>query len=323
MGRLISVRIGRPFAANGPVSHGREINAANTGLQYAGVSQASLTSVGSGTIASNGALIDRELFNGRVDVTGSNNTFRNCMWVGGALNEFAALVTGSGNTFDGCLIMPAPGVSWYIGINIGDGVQNTVITRCDLSGGKTQVTNYGDNTHLLYSYCHDTSLLSDPTNHPDNIEWYGGNGGLIQYCNLPMGPIQYDGSINIAPFDDPGAPASGLVRSVIGLDIFDNAIDGGQGHLLVDNQSTNGGVVHNVRVLRNDFGGHTNPDTNMSFGRYHLLTNEDARPIVNSQAELDANPDALLIPSSGSDANYWRGCSDLVPDRTGQIALAA
>lgn len=61
----------------------------------------------------------------------------------------------------------------------------------------------------------------------------------------------------------------------------------------------------------------------MSFGIYHLLTNEDARPIVATQAQLDANPDAILWPSSGSDANYWRGCSDLSPDRTGQIALAA
>lgn len=312
MARSVGVQVGSQ-----PITHGVMMGESNTGLNYRGVSRASLTYMpGPQTFSTAGVTIQGKIFDSRIDITANNITIQDCLMYGGSLNEFGFLMANgiSGTTFSGVDIRRDTDLSWYICLQVADGCTNTIITRCNLSGGKTQLTNYGDNTQVTYSYFHDTDLTSDPTNHPDNIEWYGGNNGLIQYCSLPMGPVKYDGSINISPYD------SGISRSVLGLNIYDNFIDGGQGHILVDNQGT--GQVTNVQVLRNLFGGHTNPDTVMSFGIYHTFTDEDARGTVTTVAQQTANPQALLWPLSGADANYWYGCGDLSPDNSGLVAPA-
>ena len=298
------------------VTHGLQINASTTGLHYRGVSEASLTPVsGPVTYSTPGQVISGMSFNNSVFLTADNIVMKDCLFVGGALNMFGVEIQANNIQISGVTVRRAPGASWYICMQADPGMQNTVITRCDLSGGKTQFTNYGDNTRFMYNYAHDTDLTSDPTNHPDNLEWYGGNGGLIQFNNLPMGPIEFDGSINISPYS---------TYVCHGVNILDNFIDGGQAHILIDDQNTGtggtGAGVTNVRMLRNLLGGHTNPDTVMSFGIYMPFTNEDGRALVDTVAQQEANPLAVVWPTSGGDVNRWYGCSDLSPDRSGTIA---
>lgn len=292
-----------------PVTHGRQIDASNTGLNFNLIDPNSLTPMpGYHEFTTPNQIIEGKLFDDRVDLNASGIIMRNCMFVGGGLNKFGIVVLADNITIEGVDIHAASGTSWYTGLFITDAADGTLINRCDISGGDNNSTNYGINTVYRQSYIHDADTLGDPTDHPDNIEVYGGSAEF-DMCNLPMGVEKYDASINIAPYGG---------RSVTHVNIHDCVLDGGQAHIIA---SGGGDPVTNVKILRNDCGGHTNPDTDFSFGIYMLASYWTISGLCETQAEQDASGGVkILCPSSGADANYWRGCDDLVPNLTGQVA---
>ena len=64
-------------------------------------------------------------------------------------------------------------------------------------------------------------------------------------------------------------------------------------------------------------GGHTTP----AVGGIYWALNGD-RPTVETEAQLTSNPNSILFPTTGVDVNRWVECSDLSPDRTGQVVIA-
>jgi hypothetical protein len=308
MARDVSVLVGAQ-----PITHGVQMGESNTGLNYRGVSRSSLTpTLGPQTFSTAGQTVQGKYFDNTVHISANNITVQDCLMEGGTLNRYGFVVDNgvTGTTFSGVTVRRGVNASWYICLQTNPTSSGTTVSRCDISGGKTQFTNYGDNTQLLYSYFHDTDLTSDLTNHPDNLEWYGGNNGLIQYCSMPMGTIQFDASVNIAPFS---------TYSVNGLTIADSWLDGGQAQIIGNGGSNS---VLNVAVLRNKFGGHSNPDTVMSFGVYKACSYWAVQGICDTTAQQSASGGLkILWPSTGPDVNYWYGCSDLSPDNTGQVCM--
>jgi len=304
------------FGTSGTITNGEQINASNTGLTGDGVSASSLTPVsGSVTYGSsfNGQTISMKSYTGTVTISGSNITLKDCKIVVSGMNTFAIDITGSNNKVQNCLITSTSGTSYYEGIAIESGTSGNIATRNEISFAENLITTYGTNVTINYNYLHDASHLSNPSAHPDAIEIYGGGPTLIQYNRIVEVDLG-DAPINAAPYGP---------YTLTGLSVFDNFLDNGQSIFIIDNQSSavpgNAGI-QNTRVERNVFGGHTNPDTVNSYGIYAALANNDGRAIAQDEATLTANPNDILWPTSGANANHWGECTGLTPDATGQIA---
>lgn len=306
----------RPAAATA-ITHGRQINASNTGLNYNGIPESSLTPVsGYQNYSTNGMLVEGKSFNNRIDISGNNITVRNCKLVNGGVDTFGFLVTGANVLIEGCLITSPAGQSTTEPIYIGNFVQNTTVRRCDISRGCQAGSIYGVGAQIVECYCHETSVASDPTQHPDVWEVYGGSNITFLRCWLEEGPQpQFDACINCAPWQASNPSVDNLVVS-------DCWLEGGQEVVLLDVQSATGDIT-NTKILRNDMDGHTNPDTGMSFGIYRALTDYEGRPIYENLAQQVANPSSIYWPHSigMADVSHWVNCADLVPDRTGQIVV--
>lgn len=280
----------------GTITHGQQINATNTGIVGAGIAESSLTPSGSVTFSSSGATISGLKVTGTLSLQGSNITLRNCVVVQGGANSFGLVVDGSGCTVENVTVRPPSGsVSMLSSIIVGG--NNVAIRRCDASGGENILTSNGFGVLYEENYFHGSSIVSDPAGHADVCEVYNGSA-TFQRNRMVMG-MTVDGVINAAPYSG---------QKVDYVRVWDNFLDGGQAHLLIDNQAL---YVHNVEVLRNIMGGHTGG------AGYNELQNNDGRPIVTTAAALAANPDAIYW-GQGADANTWGECSDLSPDRTGQ-----
>jgi hypothetical protein len=258
--------------------------------------------------AFNGQTVSGKLFTGRVNIDANNFTLKECKILTGGLDSFGINVTGNDVTIENCLVTAPPGQSLYEPIFLAPGCRGATVRRCDISRGENLLTVYGAG-QIVNNYLHGVALDSNPAGHPDGIEIYGGGPVLIGGNRIEEGSL-YDAPINVAPY---GA------FTLTDLTVADNFLDGGQEMMICVNQNP-GGFIRNTRVLRNVMGGHTNPDTEMSFGIYKALL-KDARPTVQTEAQLAANPDAILWPTSGPDVNVWGECSDLVPDRTGQTVV--
>lgn len=302
-----------PTPTGGGSAPGEAVNATNTGLAGAGVSAGSLTADPTTTYGAsfNGQTISGKLYTHRVNITGDNITIRDCEVTTGGANSFGIDIAGNNDTVDHCLIVPPAGKSYYEPVFINPKVIGAAVTYNDISGGENLLTSYGAGT-VAHNYMHGASTVSDPSGHPDGIEIYGGGPLLVEGNRIVEGSL-YDSPINAAPYGS---------YTLTDLTVSDNFLDNGQGMMLIDNQNS-GGFIRNTRVLRNVMGGHTNPDTGNSFGRYKALENYDGRPAVQTEAQLAANPNAILWPTSGPDTNHWGECSDLTPDRTGQIVIPA
>lgn len=291
-----------------PIVDGRDVNTTVTGLNYNGVDSGDLVAMsGYHNFTTPGQIIEGKLFNDQIDVNADRVVFRNCMNVGGGDNKIGFNVFGSHCVFEGVDVHAAVDTSWYIGIQIADDAVGTQLIGVDVSGGENNLTNYGTEGYGKYSYIHDASVDGKVDAHADNIEVYGGS---IEFdrCNLPMGTLQEDASINIAPFGG---------RTVTGMDVHDSVIDGGQAHIIAGADMP----VTNVKIRRNFCGGHTNPDPDTSFGIYMLASYWTDHGLCDTQAEQDASGGVLILcPETGPDANHWYGCSDLTPDNTGEIA---
>lgn len=282
-------------------------DATNTGIAGIGVSRASLAAGGAGgTFTTPGQTISGKLFTGNVTLNGDNSTLSGCQIEDSGSSEQVIIVGGNNVTIEDCTILAASG-SFYIGIHCNNG-SGTQVLRCNISLGENLMTIEADSVTVQDSYLHDTSLASNPTGHADVIEVYGGSGHTIKHNTLKQTAALGDSPINIAPWQG--------TTSVNGVAITDNFIDGGNSHILVDLQST--GTIHNVSVLRNQMGGHTDN------GIYSAFQDNDSRGTVETPTAQTSNPNALLWPqlSGNPDINLWEQCTGLSPDKTGQIVTA-
>lgn len=284
-------------------------NALNTGLAGAGIPEAGLVTTPGTTYSTSGAVITGKRFTGRVNVTGSNITFDGCLFNPASGSSLWLVdVTGSGTVIKNSTFRPQSG-SQFIGIIIEGG--SLLAQSVNISGFENNISIYGGSLTIDQSYIHDPSNASNPSGHVDGIEVYGGTNHVFKNSTIINKSSGSVSPINVAPWSG-GA-------SVIGLTIEDNYLDGGNAHLLVDLQSS--GSVRFVRVLRNRMGGHSAS----TFGQYTAFQNADGRGFVQTESALQASPNSVLWPTSGSDLNVWFytvgnpfGYSNLSPDRAGQ-----
>lgn len=287
-----------------PITHGRQIYAGNVGIKALGTDPTKLISSGSLTISTNNAVVEGMSFNDRVTINGDNVTLRNCLINVSGVNAQLLVINGSGALIENCTVRSPDGTSYYIGVSPGPG---TIIRRCDIGYGVNLVTTYTSDLIIEESWLHDVRSLSDPENHEDVAEVYAGSRVNFRRNKMTMAADE-TAVLNVVPWF--GA------SSVDDLRVEDNFIDGGNYHIIIAVQST--GYVRNVRVLRNDFGGHTA----LIVGRYAVLANHLAKPLVQTEAALTANPEAILWPTTGPDVNRWAQCEDLTPNRAGEVVLA-
>ena len=299
-------------AGNGFPNAGQVINASNTGLAGAGVDESTLVPDVTVNYDSsfNGQTISGKLYTHRINISGNNITIRNCKVLTGGLDVFGIDVTGDGDIVDHCTVTAPAGQSLYEPIFLAPGSDGATVSRNDISRGENLLTTYGTNAQIVENYLHDNATDSNPADHPDGIEVYGGGPVLIARNRIAESS-PYDSPLNAAPWGS---------YTLTDMSVVDNFIDGGQEMAIVYNQNT-GGFLRNTRVLRNAMGGHTNPDTNTSFGIYKALL-RDGRSVVETETQLAANPNAILWPTSSADVNRWEETGSLVPDRTGQVVLS-
>jgi hypothetical protein len=286
------------------ITHGRQVNATNTGIAGIGVSSGSLITTGSTTYSTAGQTITGRRFTGPVTLAGNNITLSGCQVETSGSTARAITITGTGCIVQDTTILP-PSSSMQICLYIPGG-NNAVIRRVDARGAENIVTLEADDVVIEDSYLHDVSNAANPAGHRDVIEVYAGARARIRRNRMVMDDDE-TAVINIAPW-------WGSV-SVSDCWVDDNYIDGGNMHFVVDVQST--GTITNTKVRRNDMGGHTNTFT----GRYTALNNADGRARTNDDAAQASNTGSIMWPTTGADVNRWVDCSDLSPDRTGQIII--
>lgn len=291
--------------AVGAVTHGRQVCASNTGVAQHGLTRADMTPF-TGTLVA-GGVYERMLFGGN-RVTVSDVTFRQCYFENSGPSASCVIVQADRVLFEDCTIQPPDGVSTYMGIWYQSGT-GLVVRGCDISRCENNISLNADGGSALIedSWLHDSSKVSNPSAHCDTIEVYAGDGVTIRRSKLHH-PTAETSAVNVVPW-------SGAAY-VDRLTLEDCWVDGGHMHLVVGVQST--GYVRRMRVLRNDFGGHTTPTV---IGSYTVLNNSARLPTVETEGELAANPNSILWPTSGPDANYWRDCAPLTPDRSGTIVV--
>lgn len=304
-----SRQIRRVAAQQGGITHGRQVNATNTGIAKHGLTRAGLTPLAGGTFSTNGATYTERLITTGMLVTGNDITFRRCQIEDSASADGKVIeVEGARVKFEDCTIKPTTG-SAYMGIASWMAVDMWV-TGCVFSNFENAISINDDVTGFLmeFSYLHSPSGVSNPGDaHKDLIEIYGCTNTTLRKNRFEHG-AQETCAINIAPWN------TGI--STFDVYIEDNFIDGGHEHIIVDLQSESGAIaLEGVRVVRNDMGGHTTYTS--EFGRYISFRSDFN--FCETQAQQNATPTLVLCPTSGPDVNRWAECSDLTPDRTGQV----
>ena len=253
--------------------------AANTGIVGAGISEASLTNQ-SGITYSAAQTVTGRRFTGGVTVSGSDVTIRGCLF---DLAPGSAVIplrnTGANLVLEDCTFR-CPGGSVYMHVWMQGG--SLTIRRCDISRGENNLTISAGSVTIEDSYLHDSSNASNPGGHRDCVEVYGGTNHVFRNSTL-VHPGGETSVINIAPWSG-SSFVSGLTVENCYLD------GGGSGTVLKDLQST--GYIRYVRVMNCYFGGHTN-DGSMYY-QYWNLNDYERSSIVTTEAELQANPNAIL-----------------------------
>src|SRR5215471_17683560 len=312
----------------GTFAPGESLNATNTGYAADGVTASQLTPQGAITYgtAFNGQTITLKAYTGTVYISGSHITIKDCSLTNGGLNAVGFEMHGSYNTVQNCTITSPAGQSMYEPVWVfGD--HNTV-DGVNISRGENALTTYGTNVTIRNSWLHDTSLASQPSDHPDSIEVYGGgnvlilNNRIVEACGGPSStppcpysgqPGMFDSPINVAPYNS---------YKVQGLTIQGNFLDNGQGATLIDNQNTScagatGNCLINVKVVGNAFGGHQCPASNpQCIGIFTPLENYENRVFVQTDAGLAANPNAIEWPTTGADVNRREESNDIATSST-------
>jgi len=290
---------------------GQAMNAVNTGYVGDGVTADELTPVpGTVTYDStfNGQTITRKAYTGRVNVTGSNITIKDCSLTFGGLNSIGFNLRGNNDTIDHCTITAPPGQSLYEPIWLfGD---HNFATANDISRGENLLTTYGTNAVITRNYLHDVALDSNPADHADGIEVYGGGPTLIRDNRIEE-DWPRNAPINVAPYN---------AYTVTGLTIEGNFIDDGQSDVLLASLNPNHLIdgLTNTRILGNAFGGHQCPASDPNcFHIFHPTLNYHNRaPFVETETDLAANPNAMLFPTTGPDVNRWAESNDIATPST-------
>lgn len=296
------------------ITHGRQLNATNTGIAKAGLVEANLTPLAGGTFSTNGATYTNRIIDGTVTVTGSNIKFAGCTIRNDGASAMMVVAAFScvNLTLENCTIYPVTG-SAYDGVVVQGGASGANIIGCNISKCENGISINDDCSNVLVdmTYVHDTSNASNPSGHKDAIEVYGGANTIIRRSRVENTHYDETSAINIAPWSG-AASADGVL-------VEDCYIDGGHMHFVIDLQST--GFIRNVQVLRNDMGGHTTP----TVGGYYWSFNGSGAGFTSSPAAQISNPALTLCPTNGADVNYWVNCSDInaidatVPDLSGTV----
>ncbi len=200
--------------------------AANSGLNAAGISAASLTTVaGNVTHSTNDAVYENIRFTGVVNVTGKRITYRNCWFNATAQAGGTALVrclnaNAEAIYFENCLFKPstyAPSTVDSLGQCIMG--HDFTLYRCDLSGAIDLVGVYsgvnsttpGRNVSILGCYMHDMIYYSPDSGHADNQTHndgvqvhYGAKDFLMRGTNLEASIDPNYGQASDAPVTDGG-----------------------------------------------------------------------------------------------------------------------
>lgn len=256
-------------------------------------SQAGLTVSQSGTVGSP-LIISNFLFTNAVTVTGSNIIIRDCLmktngnsggrqfWVqNGASNVRFEFVTATVNNID------TQSVGWNA---VSDGGSNNgTFYRCFFRNGGNCLSIYSNGCLVDECLFLNPSSFSDPGDHRDCIEIYGGDNHVVRRSKLVMRADETS-CVNVAPF------GGGHVENV---DVYENYLSGGNMHTLIDNQAA---YVRRVRFRRNRMTG----DTTRFFGAYFAFNNSDGRTRVETEAQLQANPEAYMWPiNTPTENNVW------------------
>lgn len=304
-------------ATVGGITHGRQINASNTGLNYNGINPSTLTPVsGPQEYSTPGQVISGKSFNNTVYISGDNITIRNCKILYGGDASFGVSIQANNVTVEGCLITAPTGQSLYEPIAIDGSTTGATIHRCDISRGAQFITTNAFNVTIIENYMHDCATDSDRTQHPDGIEVFGSQNTVIARNWLSMGTdpnvSYYDGVVDI------GAIPNDMHPNVAGCTVEDNYLQGGQEIILTDNTHDTAGKITNLIVRRNDMDQLTDAGSGQQyFGPGHALLDYDGHPIVQTAAAQAANPFAILWPTSGPDANHWVNPSNISPSWAG------
>ena len=228
----------KPPSSDGQITHGRQINASNTGITGVGILRSSLISTGSTTYSTNGQVVSGRLFTGSVIIAGDSITLDGCQVETSGSSVIGINVTGSNVTIKNCTVL-APSGSMYQAIHAEDGTGSRLL-RCDVSKGENNMTIETDNVTVEECYVHDSSAVSSPGGHKDCIEVYGGSNHNVIRSKLVHLKYTETAAINIAPWWGN--------TSVVNVNIDDCYLGGGHMHIVVDLQST--GVLQKIRFRR-------------------------------------------------------------------------
>jgi hypothetical protein len=288
------------------ITHGRQVNATNTGIARAGLTRSQLTASGSINATTAGQVITGKNITGKVTITADNVTLKNS-WVQNS-GSGAVLIDVLGNNFTMENVTASPGAGnaayqcvWVEG-GTGHKIIGSNLSRCE---NLISLNDSGAVT-IDQNYLHESAALGG--GHKDGIEVYAGDNVQITRNRIEHPSFTETAAINVAPW-------SGSSH-VDGLNVTDNYIDGGHMHFVLGVLSS--GYIRDIKIKRNDFGGHTT----LAVGGYYWAINlySGVAGHVQTDAEQTAARTKVVFPDSGADANYWVNCADMSPNRSGQIA---
>ena len=235
-------RPSKPARTHTPGPRTGKPGAGNTGV----VAGTQLTVVsGNQTFSATGQVISGKDFHGYVKVTGSNITFKDCIFRGGTPTGNNALLDTEAAT--NTVVEDSEFVPLHPAATI-DGIwtKNTSLYRVNIHG-TVDGMKAGSNTLLQDSYIHDTSwFASDPnqgggSTHNDGVQAFDGVNGITLRHN----------TIDLSTSKDPNAA---LQDSASNVTVDDNWLDGG-GCIL--NFADHGHSLPGLSVTNNRFGRHS------------------------------------------------------------------
>lgn len=200
---------------------------------------------GNQTFSASGQTISGKDFHGYVKVTGSNITFKDCIFRGGTPNGNNALLDTEAAT--NTIVEDSEVVPLHPAATI-DGIwtTNTKLYRVNIHG-TVDGMKAGNNTLVQDSWIHDTSWFANDPNqgggstHNDGIQAFDGVSGLTLRHN----------TIDLSTAKDPNAA---LQDSASNVTVDNNWLDGG-GCIL--NFADHGHSLPGLSVTNNRFGRHS------------------------------------------------------------------
>ena len=201
-----------------------------TGIKGAGLTEANLTSSGSITVTTNGAVVELKNVSGSIKISASNVTVRKCKVTGGI---YGIDCTGQypGALIEDCTILNSSSKGVCGG--------NMTVKRCNIYGSVDGIYHYG-NVTIEDCWIHD--LYDTGTSHNDGIQCQGGSHLVLRHNSIQpewnmTSAILYQ--TNYGYVDD--------------VDIDNNFLSGGGYTLRLSDKGTGYGAPTNVTVHYNVF----------------------------------------------------------------------